>query len=173
MASPVRGMWLPCRRGYPAKVTRAASLVALLLLLVACEPTAPRAKVQKPFPGDPAAAEQATAVPDGPPSEVDLVGGVPGAIDALGATHRSLVLRLGEVEEALRSVDEELKSAVTPEQHQRIQARAAELRSAARRLAVDASGLRAGAEDLRENTRQIEALARAAVPPPAPDPDPE
>ena len=140
-------------------------LAPLVLLLAACEPPAPRAKVQKPFPID-EVASPAAEEPDGPPTREQLVAGVPATVAAIEERHQALVVRLEEVETALIAVDTELKLAVTPEQHQRLQQRAIELRAAARGLAVDAAELRSEAAGLRETTRQLEAISGAGQPAP-------
>lgn len=135
-------------------------LLALGLVVTACEPPAPRAKVQKPFPID---EETPTAAPepDGPPSREQLVAGVPVTVAAIEERHQALVVRLEEVETALTAVDSELKLAVTPDQHARLQERAAELRAAARMLAVEAAELRTEAARLRETSRQLKAISGA------------
>jgi hypothetical protein len=138
-------------------------LAALVLLLVACEPPAPRAKVQKPFPID-EEGPTAPSEPDGPPSREQLVAGVPATVEAIEERHQGLVVRLEEVETALTAVDAELKLAVTPEQHQRLQDRAQELRAAARLLAVEAAELRSEAAGLRETSRQLKVLSDAEQP---------
>lgn len=140
-------------------MTRLLPLFLLALALAACEPPAPRAKVQKPFP----TAEQVTPAPtpDGPPTREQLVAGVPGTVAAIEERHQALVVRLEEVETALTAVDAELRLAVTPDQHQRLQDRAAELRASARMLAVEAAELRTEAARLRETSRQLKAIAGA------------
>lgn len=135
------------------------------LLLLACEPPAPRAKVQKPFPID----EETPAsvpTPDGPPTREQLVAGVPVTVAAIEERHQALIVRLEEVETALTAVDAELKLAVTPDQHQRLQERASELRAAARMLVVDAAELRGESARLRETSRQLKVITDAEPPSP-------
>ena len=141
-------------------MTRLLPLLLFALALVACEPPAPRAKIQKPFPGE-EATPAATVEPDGPPTREQPVAGVPVTVEAIEERHQALVVRLEEVETALIAVDAELKLAVTPDQHQRLQERASELRAAARMLAVEAAELRTEAARLRETSRQLKAIAGA------------
>ena len=128
-------------------------LPLLLLLLVACEP---RAKVQEPFPTP--AAEAPTQEPADELTVAGMVQSVPGQVDAIEARHRSLVERLTEAEAALIAVDRALLTATTPEQHQELQARAAELRAAAQALAVEARELRRAADELKDTSTRLRAV---------------
>jgi F420-dependent methylenetetrahydromethanopterin dehydrogenase len=69
------------------------------------------------------------------------------------------VERLTAAEVALIAVDASIETATTPEQHQELQARARELREAARALAVEARELRLAADALKDTSTRLRAVS--------------
>ena len=148
-------------------MARATLVMLTALLLVACEPPTPRAKVQEPFPADapvtpPAPAE--TPDPDAPATRESLVATVPAAVDEVEARHRALLEQLTETEAAILALEGELKLATEPDHHAQLQERAEELRAAARSLAAEARGLKEAADELRETSTMLKALGGAGDP---------
>ena len=145
---------------------RLLAALVLLSVLPACDPPEPRAKVQKPFPADsessePAADPESEVRRDGPPTRADLVASVPVSVAAIELRHRELVRQLEASEEALLALEAELIVAETPDQHQRLQARAGELREASRQLAVEARALRSEAAQLHDTSVRLKAIVGA------------
>jgi len=132
-------------------VTRLLPL--LLLVLLGCDP---RAKVQEPFPTPPE--PTAAATPADEHTIEGMVESVPARVDAIEQHHRALLERLAVAEAALLAVDEAILVATTPEQHQALQARAAELREAAHAVAVEATELRREAEALKDTSTRLRAV---------------
>lgn len=132
--------------------------VAAILLLVACEPPAPRAKVQKPFPTEEATTPEATPGEAGAPTAASLVGSVPAQVDAIEERHRALSAQLTEAERVLQELDTAIRAAESPERHADLQERAAELRATARALASDAAELSREADRLRDTSERLKAI---------------
>ncbi|MCP4869589.1 MAG: hypothetical protein GY898_12815 [Proteobacteria bacterium] len=129
-------------------------LPLLLLVLLGCEP---QPKVQQPFPTP--APEPATVELADEHTLEGMVQRVPTQVDAIEQRHRSLVEKVVAAEQALLAVDAAILEATTPEQHQELQAKAEELRTAAHALAAEAAELRKEADTLKDTSTRLRAIS--------------